>query len=40
METSVRAFVEDRGQLGAGDEADHLTGLPGDLLHHLRRSVL
>ena len=32
METSVRAFIERSCQLGAGDEADHVTGLRRDFV--------
>ena len=37
MEAPVGALVEGPCQLGAGDEADHMPGLHGDLVDHLRR---
>jgi hypothetical protein len=35
-QTSVRAFVERPGQIGARDEVDHSTGLRADIRDHLR----
>lgn len=38
-QASFRAFIERLRQVGAGDEADHPSGLCGHLLEHLRRGV-
>src|SRR6266508_1047919 len=39
-QASVRAFVERPGEVGAGHEANYLTGLGGHVVDHLRRGVV